>query len=223
MSATGVGAFWFNPSIAHQALRSSKHVFSLAVQPAWKIRGISRLCAASAALPRLPRRQPRRSVRAGSRTGGSPASYSPCRRPIMSSNRRHCSIARRSPVAALGYGWAYRSFQPLGEHRVGLRRRVGLRDSPSGLALLCLGGRDVVVEAEEVVRVVAPLHLPQPLEVRISVGCAHAFDGLIRSSVVEVAAAARRALLERGGRAPRPGDVVGVTWPRPPRWPLRSR
>ena len=52
-----------------------------------------------------------------------------------------------------------------------------------------------MVEAEEVVRVVAPLHLPQPLEVRISVGCAHAFDGLIRSSVVEVAAAARRALL----------------------------
>src|SRR6478735_12650771 len=75
---------------------------------------------------------------------------------------------------------------------------------------LCLGGRDVVVEAEEVVRVVAPLYLPQPLEVGISVGRAHAFDGLVGSSVVEVTAAARRALLERGGRAPRPGDVGGV-------------
>jgi len=55
---------------------------------------------------------------------------------------------------------------------------------------LCLGGRDVVVEAEEVVRVVAPLDLPQPLEVGISVGRAYAFDGLVGSSVVKVAAAA---------------------------------
>jgi len=66
------------------------------------------------------------------------------------------------------------------------------------------------LKRKKVVRVVTPLHLPQPLEVRISVGCAHAFDGLIRSSVVEVAAAARRVLRERGGRAPRPGDVDGV-------------
>src|SRR6185312_4847126 len=29
MSATGVGAFWFNPSIAHQCLRSSEAVFEL--------------------------------------------------------------------------------------------------------------------------------------------------------------------------------------------------
>ena len=93
------------------------------------------------------------------------------------------------------------------------RRRAAtiLLASPVRAPLLCLGGRDVVVEAEEVVRIVAPLHLPQPLEVRVAVGRAHAFDGLIRSSVVEVAAAAGRALLERGGRAPRPGDVVGVT------------
>ena len=35
------------------------------------------------------------------------------------------------------------------------------------LPLLALGGRDVVIEAEEVVRIVAPLYLPQPLELRI--------------------------------------------------------
>jgi len=85
-----------------------------------------------------------------------------------------------------------------------------LCDRPPGLPLLCLGGRDVVVEAEEVVRVVAPLDLPQPLELRVSVRRAHAFDGLVWSSVVEVAAAAGPALPERGGRAPRLGDVGGV-------------
>ena len=100
-----------------------------------------------------------------------------------------------------------------------VRRGVGLSGSPSGLPLLCLGGRDVVVEAEEVVRVVASLDLPQPLEVGISVGRAHAFDGLVGSSVVKVAAAARGA--RRPCAAPR--RCGRRHRPRPPRWPLRSR
>ena len=44
----------------------------------------------------------------------------------------------------------------------------------------------------------------------MSVGRAHAFDGLIRSSVVEVTAAARRAISEYSDSAPRPGDVLGI-------------
>ena len=69
---------------------------------------------------------------------------------------------------------------------------------------------DVVIEAEEVVRIVALLCSSEPLEGCVPVGCSHTIDGFFQGSVVDVASAGQGMRLDFGSGAPRPRDVVVV-------------